>query len=101
MSVTAILRQLGCRTLRIAPFQKKRDADADENEPPDPTLADVDRTHTRQQECNATDQKQRAGDTAMKNAVPKPVGEATDGHGEKAHSRWRRTKGMPIDSNKA
>ena len=57
MSVMGIYRQLGRRTLRIQPFQQKRDADADENERPDPTDVDVDHAHAREQEHDATDQK--------------------------------------------
>ena len=57
MSVTGILRQLGRRTLRIEPFQQKRNADTDENERPDPMRVDVDHAHSREQEHETTDQK--------------------------------------------
>ena len=57
VSVIAILRQLGRRTLRIDPFQQKGDAGADENERPDPMRVDVDHAHSREQEHETTDQK--------------------------------------------
>jgi len=41
--------------LRIEPFQHKGNADADENEPPDPMRVDVDHAHFREQEHDATD----------------------------------------------
>jgi hypothetical protein len=87
MSVMGMLHQLGGRTLRIQPFQQKRDANADENERPDPTGVDVDHVHTREQQHNSTDQKYWASDGTVKSAISKPVGEAADGHGEKARSR--------------
>ena len=45
------------RTLRIPPFQQKRDAHADENEWPDPRGVDMDHVQAREQEHEATDQK--------------------------------------------
>ena len=53
----ALLRQLGPRTLRTKPFQQKRDANADDNERPDPVRVDVNHVHSRQQEHDATEQK--------------------------------------------
>jgi hypothetical protein len=58
--------------------------------------ADVDNAHAREKE-HATDQKQWAGDCTVKSAISKPVGEAADGHSEKARSR-RRLKRAPIES---
>ena len=89
------------RTFRIPPFQQKRDADPDENEWPDPTRVDVNIAPTGEQEHDASDQKYRAGGCAMIGSIPKPVGEAADGHGEKAGSRRRRMQRMPIDSDEA
>ena len=86
MSVMGMLRQLGRGTLRIAPFQQKRDACSDENEQPDPTRINLDHAHPREQEHDPSDQKDGARDNAVKNAIPKPIGEATDGHGEKTNS---------------
>lgn len=90
MSAIEISRQLRRRVPRVEPFQQKRDADADENERPDPTRADVDRAHVREQECGATDHKYWGSDTTVKSAILMPVGEATDGHGEKTCSCGRR-----------
>lgn len=99
MSVIRTLRQLGRRALRVEPLQQKRDSDADENKWPDPTHADVDRAHSTEQEHDATDHKKRASDGTVESAISKPVGEAADGHGEKARSR-RRMEWTPIDSYK-
>ena len=81
-----ILRKLGHRTLRIAPFQQKCDPGADENERPNPTRIDVNHAHSPEQEHSASNHKKGASDGAVKSAIPKPVGEAADGHGEKARS---------------
>ncbi len=75
------------RTFRIPPFQQKRDAGTDENEWPDPKRVDVNDAPTCEQEHDASDQKYRAGDCAMIGAIPNPVSEAADGHGEQAGSR--------------
>ena len=48
---------LGRSTLRIEPFQQKRDADADENGRPDPTGVDVDYARSREQEHGASNQE--------------------------------------------
>ena len=48
---------LGLGALRIEPFQQKCDPDANKNERPDPTRADVDRANVREQERDPTDQK--------------------------------------------
>ena len=82
-----MLRHLGRSTLRIQPFQQKRDADSDENERPDPTGVNVDHAHAREQKHDATDQKYWASDSTVKRAISKPVGHAADGHGEEARSR--------------
>jgi hypothetical protein len=81
-----IFRQLARRTPRKAPFQHKRDGNGDENEWPHPTRVDIDQVHSREQENDTTDQKQWASDNTVKRAIPKPVGEAADGHSEKARS---------------
>jgi len=75
------------RTLRVSPFKQERDADSDENESPSQKRVKVDQAHTCEQESDASDQKQRASYSAVKRAIFKPVGEAADGHGEKARSR--------------
>jgi hypothetical protein len=49
--------QLRCGTLRIAPFQNKRDADSDENEWPNQTTVDVSHTHVWKQEDDGSDQE--------------------------------------------
>jgi hypothetical protein len=85
-SVIAILRQLTRQTPRKAPFQHKRDGNGDENEWPYPTRVDIDEVHFREQENDTSDQEQRASDNTVKRAIPKPVGEAADGHSEKARS---------------
>ena len=53
----AMFQQLEHRPFRIAPLQQKRDADADQNERPHPTDADVIRANAREQENTAADQE--------------------------------------------
>lgn len=71
----------------IEGFQQKCDTDTNENERPDPTCVDVDHAHSREEEHDSTDQKYRASNSTVESAIPKPVGEAADGHGKKACSR--------------
>jgi len=75
------------RTFRIPPFQQKRYADSDENESPNQKRVEVDRAHSCEQESDASDQKEWASYGAVKRAISEPIGEAADGHGEKASSR--------------
>jgi hypothetical protein len=56
-SVMGSNTSLGLGALRIEPFQQKCDPDANKNERPDPTRADVDRAQAREQERDPTDQK--------------------------------------------
>lgn len=97
----ATLRQLRRRSLRIEPFQHKGNADAEENKRPDPMRVDGDHPHSREQEHETTDQKYGASDSTVESAIPKPVGEASDGHSEKACRLGRRTERTPVDSYKA
>ena len=98
MSAIGILRQLRRRTAGITEFQQKCDSNADENERPDPMCVDADHPDFREQKYRPTDQKYRASNSAVESAIPKPVGEAADGHGKKACSRRRRMERTPIDS---
>src|SRR5215469_3055652 len=87
VSEIRMYRQLRRRPLRIEPFQQKRDADADEDEGPDASRADMDCAQVREQKRGATDQKYRGSDTTMKGTVLNPVGEAAYGHSKKTRSR--------------
>lgn len=100
MSEMGMLHKSGRRTLRIAPFQQKRDSDADENERPDPTRVDRSQAHSPEQEHDATNRKKRGSDSTVKGAIPKPVGEAADAHSEEARSLRRRMERTPIESYK-
>jgi hypothetical protein len=79
--------ELSRRTFRTPPFQEKRYANSDENESPNQSGVHVDHAHSCKQKSDASDQKKWASDGAVKSAILKPVGEAADGHRERARRR--------------
>jgi hypothetical protein len=82
-------------------FQQKRDADPGEDEYPDPKDVDPIRSYTRQQEHAGRDQQYGATNSAMKRAIPTPVGSAADCHRKKDRRCGRRMERMPKDSEEA